>query len=264
MPPNARSLVAALIDLTAGAVEEIGFARVTQAVERVDDEVHCMWARRLAVPEAIQTVSLHTRYMHRRSCLVHLNIWFKLPRLYELLSQFRPFAFPPTRRDLVPDYRNSVAVRLNMAEWLPLAPESLDAGFTHRPDSNFKIIRSQSIEFRERMFRSMLHRQLVPVLQRNWSEAQIAELSLERIATAHWSHLPACWPVLANWSAGRFDRCLKLIAAYPDCFGPTATHHANAAMWFRARGAEPIAQALDDLVGREKDRSSLAHLSEHF
>lgn len=73
-----------------------------------------------------------------------------------------------------------------------LAPDPLDAGFTNRPDSNFKIVRSQSIESRERIFRSMLHRQLLPVLQRNWNEAQIAELSLARIATAHWSHLPAC------------------------------------------------------------------------
>ncbi len=215
-----------------------GFEPVALPDRPFDDEDydhhHLLWARRLDAPQAIQSVSLHTRQHRRGRCLAHLNIWFKLTRLYESLSQFAPEEFPPERRDLVPDHLSAVFVRLNMDTWMPFAQQPLDPGFSQRPDLNFKIRPGRGRGQRMAKFDAMLDLQLIPVLQRHWTEIELADLGWRARGCYRWA-IEKRWQLLACFHAGQADQCLTLIRAHPHCLGETRDQRDAAMAWFEAR-----------------------------
>jgi hypothetical protein len=226
-----------LAGCVARAVGALGFDPVALPARDFNDEDydhdHLLWARRLDAPRAIQSVSLHTRQHRRGRCLVHLNIWFKLTRLYESLSQFAPGEFPPERRDLVPDHPSVVFVRLNMDTWMPFAQQPLDPGFSQRPDLNFKIRPGRGREQRIEKFTAMLDLQLVPVLERHWTEIELADLGWRTRGCYRWA-LEKRWQLLAYLHAGQVEQCLTLIRAHPHCLGETGERRNAAMAWFEA------------------------------
>jgi hypothetical protein len=213
----------------------LAFTSIALPDRDYDFDERRLWARQIDAPQAIQSVSLHTRYLGRTRALVHINIWFKLTRLYATLSRFAPDEFPPHRQDQVPDEHDSVAVRLNMDVWMPFSPAPLDARFSKRKDLNFKIRPGPGREQRMELFESMLQQQLIPVLQRRWTEVELAALDWKHRDFPEYSDPHSRWQLLAYWHSGQLETCIDLMKSVPARSNDFGGKLASAWEWLRDR-----------------------------
>jgi hypothetical protein len=213
----------------------LAFTSIALPDRDYDFDERRLWARQIDAPQAIQSVSLHTRYVERTRALVHINIWFKLTRLYATLSRFAPDEFPPHRQNQVPDEHDSVAVRLNMDGWMPFAPTSLDPRFSKRKDLNFKVRPGPGREQRIELFESMLQQQLIPVLQRRWTEVELAALGWDHRDFPGRSDPPSRWLLLAYWHSGQMENCIDLMKSVPARSNDYSGKLASVWEWLRLR-----------------------------
>jgi hypothetical protein len=208
---SSRAQFDELSERTAQFLLPLAFEPIPLPDRDCDFDERRLWARTIDAPQAIQSVSLHTRHVGRTRALVHINIWFKLTRLYATLARYAPEEFPPQRQNQVPDELQSIALRLNMDSWMPLAPTPLDPRFSNRKDLNFRIRPGPGCEQRIEWFESMLQQQLIPVLQRRWTEIELAALGWVHRHCPRNSDPPSRWQLLACWHNGRIEDCMDLM-----------------------------------------------------
>lgn len=223
--PNAITELESVVRAIDPCLSAVGFSRSNHLFYRSKDEGF--------VEEKIEGISLRFEYGFR-TCWLHPTA--KFPRLIELLSEVRPYAYKKELSRRVPDYASHIACMLRLADLCALSAATLPKGLRQREDGRLQRARSVPAKRLADVLLELIQEQVFPALQSRLTLSKIAAAS-ERPGYPQ-SGAAGAWPLAAKLALHDLEGASHAFARHPYSLGADERRFEIAREWLLRKGVD--------------------------